>query len=208
MLPATYQLPAAVVLMAGGLLACFAGYRLFRLVLSVYGFILGALLASSLMAPGEYVQMVIAAVIGGVLGAVLLNLAYFIGVALIGAGAGALILHLIWTHAAHGDPPVLLVVVATVIGAIVATQLQRYVIVLATAFGGAWTVAVGALAALGNQAARPAASAGDVWVAYPLSASKPWVVPAWLALSVLGVIVQLKTGAGPARKPRIVRRRK
>jgi hypothetical protein len=31
-------------------LACFAGYRLFRIVLGIYGFILGAMIASSLSA--------------------------------------------------------------------------------------------------------------------------------------------------------------
>ena len=49
MLPATFQTPAAIVLLVGGLLACFAGYRLFRVVLAIYGFILGAMLASSMM---------------------------------------------------------------------------------------------------------------------------------------------------------------
>ena len=33
MLPATFQTPAALVLLCGGLLACFAGYRVFRVVL-------------------------------------------------------------------------------------------------------------------------------------------------------------------------------
>ena len=35
MLPAAYQVPAAAVLIAGGLLACFLGYRLFKVVLAV-----------------------------------------------------------------------------------------------------------------------------------------------------------------------------
>ena len=42
MLPAAYQIPAAVVLLAGGLLACFFGYRLFKVVLAVFGFIIFA----------------------------------------------------------------------------------------------------------------------------------------------------------------------
>ncbi|MBI4263501.1 MAG: hypothetical protein HY657_03915, partial [Acidobacteria bacterium] len=48
MLPAVYQLPAAVVLLAGGIVSCFFGYRLFRIVLAIFGFILGALAASSI----------------------------------------------------------------------------------------------------------------------------------------------------------------
>ena len=43
MLPAAYGFPAAVVLIIGGAIACFAGYRFFRIVLAIYGFILGAL---------------------------------------------------------------------------------------------------------------------------------------------------------------------
>ena len=42
MLPATYQLPAAIVLLVGGIVACFFGYRLFRIVLAIFGFIITA----------------------------------------------------------------------------------------------------------------------------------------------------------------------
>ena len=41
MLPGHYQIPAGAVFLAVGLLSCFAGYRLFRAVLTIYGFILG-----------------------------------------------------------------------------------------------------------------------------------------------------------------------
>ena len=46
MLPHSYQLPAAILLVLGGALSCFAGYRLFKIVLGIYGFVLGAMLAS------------------------------------------------------------------------------------------------------------------------------------------------------------------
>ena len=54
--------------------------------------------------------MIVGAVVGGLAGALLLNLAYFVGVALIGAAAGALLLHAIWARFATGDPHVGLVV--------------------------------------------------------------------------------------------------
>jgi hypothetical protein len=38
MIPATYITLAAVVFVVGGLLTCFAGFRLFRIVLALYGF--------------------------------------------------------------------------------------------------------------------------------------------------------------------------
>ena len=49
MLPHQYELPVAIVLVLAGALACFAGYRLFRVVLAIYGFVLGAMIASSVM---------------------------------------------------------------------------------------------------------------------------------------------------------------
>jgi hypothetical protein len=36
MLPASYGFPAAVVLIVGGAIACFAGHRFFRAVLAIY----------------------------------------------------------------------------------------------------------------------------------------------------------------------------
>src|SRR4051794_28829683 len=195
MLPATLQLPAAVILVISGILACFAGYKLFRVVLAIYGFILGAAIASSVMGPGEQTAMVVGAVIGGVLGAVLLNLAYFVGVALIGATAGALILHGIWARFATGDPHVALVVVCAVIGAVIATNLQRWVIIGATAIGGAWTLIVGASALMGDRAAKLAAATNDVWVYYPmnLEPGRRWLLLAWAVLSIAGLVVQSRS---------------
>ena len=144
MLPAAYQVPAAAVLIAGGFLACFLGYRMFKVVLAVFGFIIGALAASSVFGATDAAPMVIAALVGGIAGAALLLAAYFVGVALIGAGLGALLVNLIWTQV-EGDPHPFVVILFSVAGALLATWLQRYVIILGTAFGGAWTLIVGAL---------------------------------------------------------------
>src|SRR4051794_19550963 len=150
MLPHSYELPAAILLVLGGALSCFAGYRLFKIVLGLYGFVLGAMLASSAMGATNTTGMVVAALVGGVCGAVVLMFAYFIGIALVGAGLGALIAHVAWSGMRSGDPPAVAVVVLSILGSIAAMVLQRYVIIVATAFGGAWTVIVGALAIGGD----------------------------------------------------------
>ena len=72
---------------------------------------------------------------------------------------------------------------------------MRYVIIVATAFGGAWTMIVGALAAAGDRGAARAAAAGDVWILYPLTPApgQRWVPIAWIVLGLVGVAAQLGT---------------
>jgi len=193
MLPHSYELPAAILLVLGGALSCFAGYRLFKIVLGIYGFILGAMLGSSMMGVSNTTGMVVASLIGGVAGAAILMFAYFVGIALVGAGLGALVAHVSWDYVRSGDPPAIVVILLAIFGSVAAMLLQRYVIIVATAFGGAWTVIVGGLAVSGDRSAARAASSGEVWILYPLTPSpgQRWVPIAWIALGLIGTGVQL-----------------
>jgi hypothetical protein len=190
MLPASLQIPAAIVLLIGGIVSCFAGYRVFRVVLGIYGFILGALFASGAMGTEHAMWMIVAALAGGVAGALILIAAYFVGVALVGAGLGALVASVIW--AAFGsEPGALAVILFAIAGALGALALQRYVIIGATAFGGAWTIVIGTLALIGSSA--DGAARNNVWLPYPMSPApgQYWVLLAWVVLGITGVLVQL-----------------
>jgi hypothetical protein len=200
MLPASFQAPAAIVLLVGGVISCFAGYRVFRVVLGIYGFILGALFASGAMGTEHTTWMIVAALAGGVVGALILIAAYFVGVALLGAGIGALAASLVWASLGR-EPGALVVILFSIVGALAALALQRYVIIGSTAFGGAWTIIVGALALAGNRVAVDAAARNNVWLVYPMhpAPGQYWVLIAWLVLGISGVLVQLMI-TGPARK--------
>lgn len=190
MLPVSYETPAAVALVIGGAIACFAGYRLFRMVLAIYGFLIGAMLASSLMASSNALGMLAAALVGGLIGSIVLFFAYFVGIALVGAGLGALLAHFGWARVSPGDAPVAVVILCVALGTVVALVLQRYVIIVSTAFSGAWTVIVGVLA-LDGLSLR--ASSSDVWILYPFTpANGPrWVLIAWVVVGLVGTVVQL-----------------
>ena len=194
MLPHSYEFPAAILLVLGGALAWSAGYRLFRVVLAIYGFIFGAMLASSVMGISNTAGMVVAALVGGLIGAAILAFAYFVGIALVGAGLGAFVVHVGWSQWAAGDPPAVLVIVLSIAGAASAMLLQRYVIIVGTAFGGGWTMIVGGLALAGERSAARALTSADVWILYPLTpaAGQRWIPMAWIALGLMGVAVQLR----------------
>src|SRR5256885_17185348 len=110
MAAAVYDLPVALVLVVGGALSCFAGYRLFRSVLAIYGFVVGWSLAGTVITVHNTFGSVVVGLIGGVLGAVALVFAYFIAVGLIGAGLGAVVAHVGWGLANTTEPPRMLIV--------------------------------------------------------------------------------------------------
>ena len=200
MLPHSVQVPASIVLLAGGAMACFAGYRLFRLVLGVYGFILGALLASSMVGASGTWTVLAAAIGGGALGALVLFAGYFVGVALIGAGVGTLAVNLAWKPFG-GEPHWAVVLVVAAVGSIAAMKFQRYVIILATAFGGAWTMLRGAETLMAGPGARAASAGSDIWVVYSgySGPNATWVYVAWVAIALTGTYVQLHSGGGTTK---------
>lgn len=189
-----------MVLLAGGALACFLGYRVFRLVLAIYGFVLGALVTTSFLAPVETSWTLLGVVAGGLAGAAVLILAYFVGVAFVGAAVAALLVHLVWTRIG-GDPHPLVVVLSCVLGALAATAVERHIVVLGTAFAGAWTALAGGLLLIGHQVTQGGA-AGEGWITYPLNPAPghEWLLWAWLVLGAVGTLVQLQVvGTGGAR---------
>jgi hypothetical protein len=195
MLPQAYELPAAIVLVLAGAITCFAGHRLFRFVLAIWGFILGAGIGSSMMGADNAVAMIVAGLVGGLLGALALVFAYFVGVALVGAGLGALVAHLTWSQMSAADPPAAVIIGASIAGAVGAMLLQRYVIVVGTAFAGAWMVIVGAVAVASSAPGRGVvrAATADVWIMYPLTPApgQPWAIVAWVGLGLIGTAIQL-----------------
>ncbi|MPZ20034.1 MAG: DUF4203 domain-containing protein [Luteitalea sp.] len=193
MLPVSFQ-AGAVLFVLGGLLTCFAGHRIFRFVLAMGGFILGALLTSMVLAPtatgGKELLVLVA---GGLAGAVLLVLAEFVGVALIGAAGAAIIVHFGAANLGH-EPGALLVLGCTVAGALVALALQPYVIVLCTAFGGAWLIVTGGLGLWRQPAVAGVVDRALGLLTYPLRSAgeHQWVVLVWFLVGVLGTFFQLR----------------
>ena len=148
-----------------------------------------------------------AALGGGAVGALIMFFGYFVGVALVGAGIGALAVHMLWSRLGT-DPHPVVVILAAVAGAASAMALQRYVIIIATAFAGAWTLLLSALT-LANRGQK-LASAPEVWILYPLdpTPSRRWVVVAWLLIGLAGIFIQLRFTGRVKPRPRVERSRR
>ena len=201
MLPVAYATPAAVILLVGGLLACFAGYRLFRLVLGIYGFMFGAAVTISAMAQFNTFALIVAAVVGGLVGAVLMVAAYFVGVGLVGAGLVALALESGWQMVRHHEPPVVLLVIVAVLGALLALSVARFVVIFGTALGGSWTSILGGLSLAASRLPAAAGAPGGLRL-YPLepAPNRWWFYISWLVLALVGAFVQLTTTTKLAAK--------
>jgi uncharacterized protein DUF4203 len=150
------------------------------------------LFASSAMGGDQTIWTIAAALAGGLIGALLLFAAYFVGVALIGAGFGAGLAMVVWA-AIGREPGIIPVIILAILGAIGALALQRYVIIVATAFGGAQTAIVGGAALMGNRSLDAAArSVFRVYPLDPLPATR-WDLIAFVVLGIIGLVVQLRT---------------
>jgi Domain of unknown function (DUF4203) len=197
MLPGSFQMPAAVILLLGGLCSCFAGYRIFRFVLAFFGFVVGVLFVSSAMGSDQTLWMIGASLVGGLIGAVVLFAAYFVGVALIGAGLGAGLAMVLWA-ALDREPGIIPVIILAVLGAIGALWAQRHVIIVATAFAGAQTAVVGA-AELMTGRRTATRDMFHVYLLDPLPNTR-WDLVAFVVLAALGLVFQLRSGGGRQKK--------
>jgi len=186
----------ALLSIAFGLLNCFFGYRLFKFMLGVYGFLLGALVGALVaggVAGGQAWVLIVGAVIGGIVGAALMVLLYLVGVFVVGAVAGMLLANAVGAVLGIDMPTLVVIILAVVVG-IVALILQRVVLVLATAFSGAWAVVGGGAALFSGQAVSlNLFSPSGSWLG-----EGAWlliVLAAWLLLGIVGAFVQFRTTA-------------
>lgn len=172
-----------------GLLFCFFGYRIFRFVLAVAGFILGASFVAGFgytLTDGEDLLIIlIAAVAGGlILGALFLFL-YSAGVFLIGAVFGILLFSSTASSLNINTPPILYIVPALA-GGILSLLIQRFMIILITSFTGAWVVAMATLYFVSSNF-NPF---NPEFITSIADNQAYRIVFGWIALGVLGFVTQ------------------
>lgn len=186
-----------------GVVQCFLGYRIIRIVLGFYGFIwglgAGVVLSLSLSIAGPAAIAVV--VVCGAAGAVLMVMALYVGIFLLGATLAG--------GAAHLAAPALLgnagisagravVVIAGVAGGVVGLLFRRFIIIVLTSLGGAAQVVTGALLVMGDPVTRALGHGGEGRppLTEILGGRHLVALACWAGLSLAGIVVQYSSAGG------------
>lgn len=177
----------AVVLLS--LLLCFFGYRMFRFVLAIAGFLIGALFVAgfgfTLTDGKEIVVILIAAVAGGLIIGALFLFLYSAGVFLVGAIFGILLFSGIIGFV-NGNTSLILYILPALVGGILALLLQKFIIILITSFTGAWVSVMAVLYFINRDFSPFRLEFLDL-----IGENQTYrIVFSWLALGMLGFITQ------------------
>jgi len=191
-----------------GLLNCFLGYRLFRLLLCLAGLAFGGLVGwvgGAAIAPGSSVLQLIVAGVGAAAGLGLAFLAYVVAMFLVGAAAATAVALVAMVHLAPEASRLVLLVPAAIGGAITLLA-RRPLIILATALAGGWQIVAGGWALSGRGADLVHPQLVRLALQEPQTfrsiLSEHWLVlPLWGLLLVLGAIVQFRS-TRPAQRER------
>jgi hypothetical protein len=182
----------SVALILIGLLACFAGTRFFRTVLTLFGVVGGGLAGALLLRDSGETIMLAGAVIGAILGGVLFNLLFSFAMTLIGVVLGITLGLFIISTAGTTDPVVNVIIVAVLafIGAILASRFERLIIALATAFIGAVMITEGALLFIPGVGSMDEAT--RLPVIQPTGTWAAVAIAAVIVLTLLGFTAQMR----------------
>lgn len=177
------------------------GYRVFLVMLPIWGFFAGFWLGAqttSLLFGAGFLATTTGWVVGffiGLLFALLSYLFYLFGVALVAASVGAALVT--GFLSLFGLETGLLVFLAALVGAVVVAgltlvfNLQKYVIIILTAVGGANSLVLSVLLLFGRVTPDDLTAAGNA-IRPVLQDSWFWAL-VWILLAIVGIIFQFRT---------------
>jgi hypothetical protein len=197
------QAAAALALaLVTGLVYCFFGYRVIKLLIVVTGFVLAGAVAAVLAgwaSNANQLYMVVGLIVGGVAGAFALFFVFYAGVFLLGFLGFALIAYRLPLEDFMNASPLVVLGVGAV-GGVIALLVERPILILATAAIGAW-LSVGTMAymVMGSESLEVFASETQV-------NTEQWFLFAfWALMTLAGAFTQMSMGkrpqkSGPATK--------
>jgi hypothetical protein len=134
---------ARVLLIIGGVLLLVAGWRIYDFVTLVAGFLIGAMIALSLVVTDNTLITIAAILLGGLIGAALGYFLYYIAVFLIGAYIGVVVTSGLAFQFALGPVNPVVLLIGALIGGLVLIGLSFQFLILLSALVGAQMLSLG-----------------------------------------------------------------
>ena len=163
------------------------------------------------MSNGNSLVVLAAGLVAGVVGAALFVVLYYIGVFVIGASLAVFLAVGLGIVANVQPLPPLALLIAAAIGGVLALVLQKFVIILSTAFSGAWSVVSGIAWLFGKpvpgiEPLLPPGQEVNVQhvIALLLSRMTVPMLVCWIVLGTVGVVFQYMTTRRPRPAPATV----
>src|SRR5579875_903444 len=198
-IPLLNVLIAGIIALLIGIAFCFAGYRFFRILIAIWGFLAGFLLtaqAFAISSNGHFLISIVGLVIALIVGLVFALLAYYLyvdAVVILCASVGFWVgtgLMTAFGFGIHSGPALIVGIIFAILLAFLtlALNLARFIIII-TAFGGASTIITGVLLLL-RVIPLDYLSLGVVGAI--IRGSLLWSL-IWLILAIVGIIAQLSS---------------
>jgi hypothetical protein len=191
-----YEILALCVCLAAGVVFCFFGNRWLKVVLAVYGFILGFGVAHTLLSSFTAlsgIELILCSAGGGIVMALLFVLLFYLGIFLIGFGGGVLLSLLladvlglnVWDWYVY----ISILVIGCVLGALT-LNMRRIFVSIFTSYIGASLLALGIYRIAATDPEPILTILRDQQVLHSAYTSTIYLIP-MVALFFIGLIIQL-----------------
>lgn len=134
---------ARILLIVGGVILLAAGWRIYDVITLIAGFMIGALVALSLLNTDNTLITIAGILVGGLIGAALGYFVYIVAIALIGAYLGVVVANGIAFQLALSPINPIVLLIAAILGALVMVGLSFQFLILLSALVGAQMLTLG-----------------------------------------------------------------
>lgn len=143
--PPSFEIPAGlrVGLTLAGLASLLAGWAIYRFVLAIPGFIIGALIGAALAHNQPELVILLSALFFGIIGAAIALALIDLAIFLTGAFIGGVLTASLLFAATESEPNWLLVIVGALIGGVLLLALRKFLVIVATALLGSLLISTG-----------------------------------------------------------------
>ena len=185
-------LAGGIIITLFGILNCFYGYRWFRVLLGIWGFFLGGALGMSLTAQAAPLVILIVGIVSAILGAIAIIVLFRVAVFVVGAVLGYSLTLALLTNLSVPDNILLWALLGAVIFGGLALLLNRYFVVIITAFSGASAILTGVTLMLTGEQVIGAFQQQQA-IQSALDNPPALVGIFWLLLALSGTIIQYRS---------------